>query len=106
MATLRTCECGGWMGHLYGSNQITYICVKCGTSIKGDDSDRNRTIGGQVDVKKIRHLMLMKFAEVDPANPKIKVDCPKCKHHLAVYVEEEQTKKIWTKCCKCGNEDY
>lgn len=106
MATLQTCECGGWMNYTYDGNDITFTCQMCGSTKFGDDHDRNRKSGGKINSSDIQRIKLMKFAEVDPANPLIEKECPKCKHDIAVFIEVSPTKKRYFKCIKCSNEVY
>jgi DNA-directed RNA polymerase subunit M/transcription elongation factor TFIIS len=106
MATLRTCKDGGWMNYTYNGNDIIFTCQMCGDTLIGDDNDRNRKSGGVLNSSDIQRRKLMKFAEVDPANPQIYKNCPKCKHNIAVFIEVSPSKKRYFKCKKCGNQEY
>lgn len=105
MASLKTCKIdGSWMAHTYSGDNIIFTCQRCGESIKGDDTDRNRKLGGQIDTTDIQLRRLMKYAHLDPANPTIHKDCQQCgKKTLCVYVEMQQ-KKRYFKCKTCQHE--
>lgn len=78
----------------------------CGSTKRGTNADRNRQSGGSINVAGVLRKKLMKFAELDPANPLIYKECPKCKHNIAVFIEVSPGKKRFFKCRECGNHKY
>ena len=75
----------------------------CGEQKNGTDEDRNRRTGSHIDTQGIQLRKLLKYATVDPANPRIYTDCPKkgCGEKIVTYVESKDTKKRTFKCPSC-----
>jgi DNA-directed RNA polymerase subunit M/transcription elongation factor TFIIS len=103
MATIRTCKCGGYMNFEYQGSNIVFTCQMCGDRVNGTDSDRNRRTGAYVNKQGIQLRKLLKFATVDPANPRNRKKCPSkgCDAVIVTYVETQGTKKKSYKCPDC-----
>ena len=104
MASIKICQCGGWMRSKYNETDIVFECMTCGAHEIGDDTDRNRRTGDYVDSAGIQLRKLLKHATVDPVNPRNFKKCPKkgCPAKLVVYVETQKTKKKIYKCPACN----
>jgi hypothetical protein len=91
------------MDFAYGGSDIIFTCQACGDQMKGTDDDRNRRTGTYIDKRNIQLRKLLKFATIDPVNPRNRKKCPSkgCSCDLVVYVETQGTKKKSYKCPEC-----
>lgn len=104
MTTIRTCKdtCGGVAPTpRYVGNRIEFQCVKCGTIIPGDDTDRCRTIGNAFDPEEINLRKALKYADYMYSYKLVDKPCPSCKYTDAVFFESYDSMQRIYKCVSC-----
>ena len=81
---------------------LQFVCRACDTYKKATPEDSLRFAEDSKSSSQLSAVLLNK-AQYDPANPLVKISCPKCKHQLARQIRTKKEMILINTCMKCSN---